>query len=204
MELTRDELLLNLGAARKEAGRAYGLVEIHVPAEGKPVSEETFQYQLRKKKLRVVRRREGRYLLRAHRCGTDPGALWGFYMQLTEVEAAFKNLKGDLAIRPIFHQLESRMEAHIFVCFLAYCLHVTLRHRLRALAPGLTSKAVLEKMAAIQMVDVHFPTTDGRTLIFSRYTQPEKDQKMLLAQLDLKLPPQPPPRITKGGKLTGN
>jgi transposase len=204
MKLTRDELLLKLGAAQKEAGRAYGLVEIRLPAEAKPVSAETFQYQLRKKKLRVVRRREGRYLLRAHRCGTDPGALWGFYMQLTEVEAAFKNLKGDLAIRPIFHRLENRIEAHIFVCFLAYCLHVTLRHRLRAMAPGLTPKAVLEKMAAIQMVDVHFPTTDGRTLIFSRYTQPEKDQKMLLAQLDLKLPPQPPPRITTGGKLTGN
>lgn len=204
MDLTRDELLLQLGAARKEAGRAYGLVEMRLPAEGKPVSAETFQYQLRKKKLRVVRRREGRYLLRAHRCGTDPGEMWGFYMQLTEVEAAFKNLKGDLAIRPVFHRLENRIEAHIFVCFLAYCLHVTLRHRLRAMASGLTTKAVLEKLAAIQMVDVHFPTTDGRALIFSRYTQPEKDQKLLLAQLDLKLPPQPPPRITTRGKLTGN
>ena len=102
---------------------------------------------------------------------------------------------GDLAIRPIFHQCERRIEAHIFVAFLAYCLHVTLRARLRPLAPGLTPRAVLDKLAAIQMLDVHFPTTDGRTLILSRYTEPDVDQKLLLQRLSLALPPQPPPRI---------
>ena len=81
------------------------------------------------------------------------------------------------------------------MAFLAYCLHVTLRARLRPLAPGLTPRAVLDKLAAIQMLDVHFPTTDGRTLILSRYTEPNADQKLLLRQLDLTLPPQPPPRI---------
>ena len=148
-----------------------------------------------------VRQREGRYLLRTNLCGRDPAELWQFYIRLTEIEAAFKNLKDDLALRPIHHQLERRVEAHIFVAFIAYCLHVTLRARTRRLAGGLTPRAVLDKFAAIQMLDVHFPTTDGRTLILSRYTQPEADQKILLEQLALTLPPQPPPRITSAGKL---
>ena len=82
-------------------------------------------------------------------------------MLLVAVEEAFKNLKGDLAIRPVFHQLEARVEAHVFIAFLAYCLHVTLARRLHALAPGLTPRSVLEKFAAMQMIDVHLPTTDG-------------------------------------------
>jgi transposase len=164
----------------------------------------TFSYALNRKKLRQVRRREGRYLLRTNLCGRDPAQLWQFYIQLVEVEAAFKNLKDDLQLRPIYHQLEQRIEAHIFVAFLAYCLHVTLRARLKPLAPGLTPRAVLEKMAAIQMLDVHFPTTDGRELIFCRYTQPEKDHKMILAQLGWELPPQSPPRISQKGQLLPN
>ena len=134
-------------------------------------------------------------LLRTNLSGRDPAELWQFYMQLVEVEAAFKNLKDDLELRPVYHQLEQRIEAHIFVAFLAYCLHVTLRARLRPLAAGLTPRAVLDKLAAIQMLDVHFPTTDGRTLVLSRYTEPNVDQKRLLRQLGLTLPPQPPPRI---------
>jgi len=151
--------------------------------------------------LRIVHRREGRYLLRTNLLGRDPAQLWQFYIQLVEIEAAFKNLKDDLVLRPIFHQLEHRIEAHIFVAFIAYCLHVTLRARLRPLAPGLTPRAVLDKFAAIQMLDVHFPTTDGRTLILSRYTHPEPDHKVLLEQLNLTLPAQPPPRISSRGKL---
>ena len=109
-------------------------------------------------------------------CGEQPADLWQFYIQLVEVEAVFKNLKDDLRLRPIYHQLEGRIEAHIFVAFLAYCLHVTLRARLSPLAPGLTPRAVLDKFAAIQMLDVHLPTTDGRTLILSRYTELTADQ----------------------------
>jgi transposase len=195
-KLTRDELLLKLGAARKEAGRAYGLVEIHLPGADEPVNAQTFTFSLNRKKLRQVRRREGRYLLRSNLCGEDPAKLWEYYIQLTEVEQAFKELKGDLAVRPIFHQRDDRIEAHIFVAFLAYCLQVTLKQRLRALAPGLTPRAALEKFAAMQMVDVYLPTTDGRTLVLSRYTEPEKDQQLLLQQLRLQLPKQPTPRIT--------
>ena len=137
--------------------------------------------------------------MRTNLRGRDPAELWRFYIQLVEVEAAFKNLKDDLQLRPIYHQLEERVEAHTFVAFLAYCLHVTLRARLRPMAPGLTPRAVLDKLAAIQMLDVHFPTTDGRTLILSRYTEPNVDQKLLLQRLSLALPPQPPPRIAAPG-----
>jgi transposase len=194
--LTRDQLLLKLGAAKKEAGRAYGLVDIRLPDKDQAVTQETFGFALNRRKLRFVRRREGRYLLRSNLKGDDPALLWRYYIQLTEVEQAFKELKGDLSIRPIYHQNEARIEAHIFVAFMAYCLQVTLKHRLRSLAPGLTPRAVLEKMAALQMVDVHLPTTDGRCLVLSRHTQPEKDQLLLLSQLKLELPPQPPPKIT--------
>jgi hypothetical protein len=160
-----------------------------------------FSFRLNRQKLRQVRRREGRYLLRTNLCGRNPEDLWRFYIQLTEVEAAFKNLKDDLQLRPIYHQLEHRIEAHIFVAFMAYCLHVTLRARLKPLAPGLTSRAVLDKLAGIQMLDVHFPTTDGRTLILSRYTEPNPDQRLLVERLNLTLPPQPPPRITAASQL---
>jgi hypothetical protein len=196
---TYETLLLKLGAAKKEAGRAWALVRVELPApppKGERTRRVDFTFHLDKAKLRRVRRREGRYLLRSNLTATDPARLWEAYLQLVEVEAAFKDLKGELAIRPIFHQLPARIEAHIFVAFLAYCLHVTLQAHLRHHAAGLTVRQVLEKFAAMQMLDVHFPTTDGRELIFTRYTQPEPDQQLLLAQLGWTLPAQPPPRIT--------
>jgi len=198
-ELTRDELLLKLGGAQAEAGRAYRLVEIRVPTAEPPVKAQTFTFHLRKDKLRQAFRREGHYLLRSNLCGEDPGVLWQHYVQLTEIEAVFRALKNDLVIRPIHHQKDSRIEAHIFVSFLAYCLYVTLGQRLRVLAPGLTPRAVLEKMSAIQMVDVRVPTTDGRLLILPRYTQPEKEHLMLLHQMRLQLPAQPAPKIIQQG-----
>jgi transposase len=196
MRLKREELLMKLGAARAKAPAAWRLIDVEVTAE-----QAAFSYQLNRHKLRQVRRREGRYLLRTNLSGRDPAHLWQFYIQLVEIEAAFKNLKDDLGLRPIYHQLERRIEAHIFVAFIAYCLHVTLRARLKPLASGLTPRAVLDKMAAIQMLDVHFPTTDGRTLILSRYTELNADQKILVKHLDLTLPPQPSPRITAAGQL---
>lgn len=194
--LTRDQLLMKLGAARQQAPAAWRLIALRVPRIGEQINNETFSFRLRKKKLRQVRQREGRYLLRTNLTEEDPAKLWHFYIQLTQVEEAFKNLKGDLAIRPIHHQLESRIEAHIFVSFLAYCVHVHLREKLRRKAPGLSPRSVLEKFGTMQLLDVHFPTTDDRELIFRRYTQPEADQKILLAQLGLELPPQNPPSIS--------
>jgi transposase len=202
------QLLIKLGEAKGRYRAAWRLIDIELPAASKTASAPsgdhgaaTFSFRLNRDKLRQVRRREGRYLLRTNLCGRDPEELWQFYIQLTEVEAAFKNLKDDLQLRPIYHQLEHRIEAHILVAFMAYCLHVTLRAQLKPLAPGLTSRAVLDKLAAIQMLDVLFPTSNGRTLILSRYTQPTPDQHVILDGLKLTLPPQPPPRITATGKL---
>jgi transposase len=176
MRLTAPALLLKLGEAKGRHRAAWRLVEVHGPD---PASSglASFEFRLNRAKLRQVRRREGRYLLRSNLCGRDPAELWQFYVQLVEIEAAFKNLKADLHLRPIFHQLERRIEAHIFVAFMAYCLQVTLRARLRPLAPGLTPRAVLDKFATLQMLDVHLPTTDGRTLILSRYTHPKPTTK---------------------------
>ena len=189
-------LLLKLGAAKGKYPAAWRLIDIALPESKTRRANVTFSFRLNRQKLREVRRREGRYLLRTNLSGREPAQLWQFYIQLVEIEAAFKNLKDDLQLRPIYHQLQHRIEAHIFVAFIAYCLHVTLRARLRPVAGGLTPRAVLDKFAAIQMLDVKFPTTDGRTLILSRYTEPDTDQKLLLEQLKLTLPPQPPPRIT--------
>ena len=175
-------------------------MEVHVPKNDEPVNAETFTYSLRKEKLRAALRTEGDYLLRSNLSGEDPAVLWQRYIQLTEIEAAFRDLKSDLAIRPIHHQKDPRIEAHIFVAFLAYCLYVTLQQRLRALAPGLTSRAAIEKMTAIQMIDLHLPTTDGRMLILSRYTQPEPDHQLLMQRLHLTLPAQPPPKISQQGE----
>jgi hypothetical protein len=191
MELTRDELLMKLGAAKAKTPTAWRLVDITV-AEGPGI----FAYRLNRQKLKQARRREGRYLLRTNLTETDPAKLWQFYLQLVEVEAAFKTLKSDLAIRPVFHQAEPRIEAHIFIAFLAYCLYVTLGQQLKALAPGLTPRSVFEKFGAVQMIDVHVPTTDGRELSFTRYTQPEPELKLLLDKLKLTLPAQSPPKIS--------
>ena len=196
IKLSSKNLLLKLGEAKARYRAAWRLFDFDLPEAKSQDKAAAFGFRLNRKKLREARRREGRYLLRTNLCQRDPVELWSFYIQLVEIEAVFKSLKDDLCLRPFFHRREDRIEAHIFVAFLAYCLHVTLRARLRALAPGLTPRAVLDKFAAIQMLDVHFPTTDGRTLILSRYTQPEADQKILLEQLRLQLPAQPPPRIT--------
>jgi len=197
----RDALLMALGAAKKEAGRFYALLKITVPAAGETVSIGSFHFRFDRARLRVVRRREGCYLLRSNLTGRPGAELWNLYMQLVQVEEAFKNLKGDLSVRPVYHQKMERVEAHIFVAFLAYALHVCLRQRLRAVAGGLTTRAVLEKFCAVQMVDVHLPTTDGRTVILTRHTQPEKDLQLLLEQLKLELPAQPPPKITAAPPL---
>jgi transposase len=192
MSLSREALLMKLGAAQNQSPSAWRLVEVMVDDQA-----ASFSYALRRDKLREVRRREGRYLLRTNLTSGEPAELWRYYIQLVAVEQAFKDLKGDLAVRPIHHQLESRIEAHIFIAFLAYCLQVTLTQQLRPHdASGLTARSVLEKFAAVQMLDVHIPTTDGRELVLTRYTEPERELKLLLERLNLELPAQPPPKIT--------
>lgn len=191
----RDQLLLRIGAARKEAGSVYRFLQIHVPGEGEAVMRHSFHFRVDQTKLKAAELQDGHYLLRSNLVGEDPAVLWERYVQLAQIEAAFKAMKSELGIRPLYHQLGHRVEAHILVAFLAYCLLITLKNRLQALAPGLTPKAVLEKLATIQMLDVWLPTTDGRWLVMPRFTQPEADQAILLHKLKLDLPQQPPPRI---------
>jgi hypothetical protein len=191
----RDQLLLRIGAARKEAGGAYRFLHLRLPKEGEAVTRKSFHFRVDKAKLKAAELQDGHYLLRSNLVSEDPAVLWERYVQLTQIEAAFKAMKSELGIRPIYHQLGHRVEAHIFVAFLAYCLLTTLKNRLQALAPGLTPRAVLEKLATIQMLDIYLPTTDGRWLVMPRYTQPEPDQAILLHRLKLELPQQPPPRI---------
>ena len=191
----RDQLLLRIGAARKEAGSAFRFLHLQLPSEGQAVTRHSFQFRVDRPKLIAAELQDGHYLLRSNLVGEDPAVLWERYMQLAQIEAAFKAMKSELGIRPLYHQLGHRVEAHILVAFLAYCLLVTLKNRLQVLAPGLTPKAVLEKLATIQMLDVWFPTTDGRWLVMPRFTQPETDQAILLHKLKLELPQQPPPRI---------
>jgi hypothetical protein len=189
--MQRDALHQAIGAAKKDAGRDARFVLVEVTHRGKGQRQTaTLTWRLDRAKLREAWRREGRYLLRTNLIDTDPAKLWAFYLQLTEVEQAFKELKGDLSIRPIHHRLDHRIEAHIFVSFLAYPLQVTLKARLRPSATGLTPRAALEKFATMQMLDVHLPTTDGREIILTRYTHPEKDLQLLLDQLHLTLPEQ--------------
>ena len=193
---SRDRLLMRIGAAKTEAGRAFGFVHLDVPSPQQPVTRESFRFRVDKAKLHAAELRDGHYLLRSNLTDEDPAVLWTRYVQLTQIEAVFRSLKSDLRVRPIHHQLEHRADAHILIAFLAYCLQVTLKQQLQAHAPGLTPAAVLEKLATIQMIDVCIPTTDGRWLILPRHTQPDTDTKMLLHQLKIDLPAQPPPRIT--------
>ena len=189
-------MLKRIGAAEKEAGRDARHVEVSVAEKPDATGAFAVTYRLDRARLRRSRRQEGSYLLRTNLVGKDPGELWSQYMRLVEVEEAFRNLKGDLGIRPIWHRDAKRIEAHVFVSFLAYCLHVSLKVRLERMAPGLTPRAVLEKLGQIQMVDVHVPTSDGRELVMSRYTEPTAEQRLLMDRLRLVMPEQPRPKIT--------
>jgi transposase len=189
------QLLMRLGAAKSQAGRAFQFVQMQVPEEGQQVTRKTFQFRVDKKKLQEAEWRDGHYLLRSNLTAGDPSVLWTRYVQLTQIESVFRSLKSELSIRPIRHQLEHRADAHILIAFLAYCLQVTLKQRLLLHAPGLTPTAVLEKLADIKMIDVWIPTVDQRWLILPRYTQPSPDTKLLIEKLKWQLPSQPPPRL---------
>jgi len=191
----RDRLMERLGALKQQAGKSARSVYITIPPQGGPVTQENFTYHLNKDAYKKMLLRDGMYLLRTNITETAPEVIWQRYVLLTQVEAAFKSLKSDLAVRPVYHQLEHRVEAHIFVAFLAYCLMVTLRQKLRTCAGGLTAQDVLDKFGAVVMIDVRIPTTDGRILEMRRYSQPELEHRMILDKLKMDLPKQPPPKV---------
>ena len=176
-------------------------VEIHLPAPEEEINAKTFHFKLKQEKLADAELFDGHYLLRTNLARKNPDWLWKLYMLLVQIEGVFRSFKNDLKLRPIYHQVERRVEAHIFVCFLSYCLYVLLQKKLMALAPGLTVRQALDQLAAVKMIDVAIPTTDGKTLTMSRSTQPDKTVQLLLSQLKMQLPEQSPPRLSAGNKL---
>jgi transposase len=199
--ISRDVLLGRLAVLKKDAGRMAAALIVHAPDEGRRPTVKNFRYELNNDAYQKALDRDGSYILRSNAIHDDAAAMWSMYMQLVHVESAFKSMKSDLAIRPIWHQVQPRVEAHVFVAFMGYCLLATLRKHLEPLAPGLSPRAVLEQLASIRMLDVCLPTSDGRRLIMPRHTEPEPEQEMLLEKLNLTLPPQPPPRIRSGQLL---
>jgi transposase len=201
VRIKRDTLLGRLAVLKKQAGRMAAAVAVHIPDEGQRPTPQNFHYELNAEAHREALDRDGSYILRSNVTTSDATTMWSMYMQLVWIESAFKSMKSDLAVRPIWHQVQPRVEAHVFVAFMGYCLMAALRKHLAPAAPGLSPRAVLEQLAAIQMVDVCLPTSDGRWLIMPRYTEPEAEQLMLLEKLRLTLPAQPPPRIRAGTLL---
>ena len=191
----RDRFMKRLGVLQHEAGSCRHCVELQVPAQGRRVSKTNFRFTFNHQKYRAMIYRDGMYFLRTNQTDKEAVALWQQYMLQCNVEQAFKELKSDLGIRPVYHHKEERVDAHIFVAFLSYCLQATLRQKLRADATGLTSQAVLETLSRIQLLNVSIPTQDGRTLRMQRYTEAEVEHKLILEKLRMTLPPQSPPKI---------
>jgi transposase len=192
---SRDRLLERLGALKQQAGKSTKCVDLTIPPQGGRVTPDNFAYTFNKDTYKKTILRDGVYLLRTTLTEADPDFIWQRYVLLTQVEAAFKSLKSDLAVRPVYHQLEHRVEAHIFVAFLAYCLAVTLRQKLRFHTPGLTATEVFDKLGTIMMIDVRIPTADGRMLEMRRYSQPEIEHRIILDKLKMNLPKQSPPKV---------
>jgi transposase len=191
----RDQLLLRIGAAKKEAGRAFGLVKIQLPEKDQQVTRATFMFHTDQAKLKAAEQRDGHYLLRSNLSGEDPAVLWTRYVQLTQIESVFRSLKSDLGIRPIYHQLEHRADAHVFIAFLAYCLQVTLKNRLMVHAPGLTPVSVFENFPPFSWWRCGFRCWRAAGWC-CRDTPSRKPMcRHLMEQIPITLPPQPPPRI---------
>lgn len=191
----RDRFMRRLGVLQNEAGSCRHCVDLQLPAQGQRASGKNFSFTFNQQKYRAMIYRDGIYFLRTSQAGKEAVELWQQYMLQCNVEQAFKELKSDLGIRPVYHHKEERVDAHIFVAFLSYCLQATLRQKLRNSASGLTSQAVLETLSRIQLLDVTIPTQDGRTLQMQRYTEAELEHKLILEKLHLTLPPQTPPKI---------
>ena len=160
-------------------GRAADLVKITLPGtEPRSHTASVFEFAIDRERLRQVRRREGRYLLRTN-LTTIPRAVDVLH-PAHRGRAGVQGTQARPGRTPDLPPSEERIEAHIFVAFLAYCLQVTLKAKLKRLATASRRREVIAKFKTMQMVDVHVPTTDGRELVLSRYTQPEADHRMLL------------------------
>jgi transposase len=180
-----DWLHERIGRLKERYARVARLYDIRLTGTG---SARRLHWQLRPERYAWHEARAGAYLLRTNLTATDPATLWTRYVQLTEVEAAFRALKSELAIRPIWHQKASRVQAHILVAFLGYALWVTLKHTLRAAGAGLSPAQTLHQCRGIKSGDILLETIDGRTLRFRRVSRPDAAQHRLLHALRLALP----------------
>jgi len=183
-----DKILMRLGRLSERWPRAWR----YVAAEWK---EPKLSWRWDRQALRLAQHRDGAYLLRTNLSDHSPEALWRMYVQLTEVEAVFRTLKSELAIRPIWHWVGPRVEAHVMVAFVGYCLWVCLKQKLKAAAPGLSPWQLLDQFKRIVQVEVWFKLKTGGAICLPRITQPEAAQALLLHQMGWALPEQPPPRV---------
>jgi len=185
-----DKVLMRLGRLSERWPRAWRYVATHW-------KEDQLSWQWDRQALRLAAHRDGAYLLRTVLTDHSPDKLWTMYVQLTEVEAVFRALKSELALRPIWHWVGPRVEAHVMIAFLGYCLWVCLKQKLRTMGPGLTPWQLLDQFKRIVQVEVWFKLRAGGAICLPRITQPEPAQALLLHQLGWTLPEQPPPRIYK-------
>ena len=155
--------------------------------------------------LKSATLKEGAYLLRTNIKEPEPKKLWQQYIQLTEVESVFRVLKSELGLRPIWHRLDHRINAHIMIAFMSYCLWVCLKKHLHAHAGSLSCSHVLANMRSIQMIEVWFDANKQRRFCLDRITEPEPEQQAILEMLGWSLPSQPPPKIySKNGKCVAD
>jgi transposase len=186
--LDADKVLMRLGRLSERWPRGWRYVSVDW-------SNGRLTWRWDRQALRRAAHRDGAYLLRTNLADRSSEALWKMYVQLTEVEAVFRALKSELAIRPIWHWVGPRVEAHVMVAFLGYCLWVCLKHKLKPVGPALSPWQLLDQFKRIVQVEVWFKLKAGGAICLPRITQPEAAQSLLLAQLGWSLPEQPPPEI---------
>ncbi len=181
----RNKIERQLGAIQARHPQVADLYQLHVIEHH---GQLELDWKLSPERRTWQQVREGAYLLRTNLPPSDPDQLWKSYIQLTEAEAAFRALKSELAVRPIFHQLERRTKAHVLVAFLGYAMWVTLKHLLKAKTSPLSPARALATAATLHSADIILPTTDGRQIRLRRVTSPTTEQRSLFEQLGMTLP----------------
>jgi transposase len=181
----RNKIERRLGSMQARNPQVADLYEIKVVDQD---DRPQLAWKLIEERRHWQQAREGAYLLRTNLPASDPEKLWKDYIQLTEAEAAFRALKSELSVRPLFHQLERRVKAHILVAFLGYALWVTLKHLLLARRSAFTPMKALAALSTLQSADIILPTTAGYVIRLRRITSPTPGQQDLLEQLGITLP----------------
>ena len=188
-----DVLVNRLGRLEERYAQVFGFVEISRTRDNEDIKQ--FAFRLNRHALKKAYRQDGTYLLRTNLIENDPSRLWEQYIQLTEVESAFRALKSEIKLRPINHRIEPRVEAHVMVAFMGYAMWVCLKWKLKGMAGSLSPRQAIELFRSLKLVEVWFDTIDGRRICLPRITMPEPDHQIVLEQFKWNLPEQPPPRI---------